>query len=139
MTDATLLTTFYSFTLAIIIFLATKYLEHNEKIREFLAKNFDKWEGDKDTYQNLKDGVYGQIWILIPILFAIGLNLFLLIDTVFDNWNTIGWKNYTLVIFIAISILFIFGQAVINNIVIVHAGYKGNPDEWMNFGKKKKK
>jgi hypothetical protein len=90
MADPTLLTTFYSFTLAIIIFLATKYLDHNEKIREFLVKNFDKWEEDKETYGNLKDGIYGQIWILIPILFAIALNIYLLVKTVFDNRGNLG-------------------------------------------------
>ncbi len=138
MAEPTLLTTFYSFTLAIIIFLATKYLDHNEKIREFLVKNFDKWEDDKETYKNLKDGIYGQIWILIPILLAISLNIYLLITTVFGNWKDLGWENYFLIGFISISILFIFGQTVVNNLVTVHAGYKGNPEEWMNFGKKKK-
>ena len=138
MVDPTLLTTFYSFTLAIIIFLSTKYLDHNEKIREILVKNFDKWEDDKETYDNLKDGIYGQIWILAPILLAISLNIYLLINTVFENWKSLGWENYFLIGFISISILFIFGQAVINNLVTVHAGYKGNPEEWMNFGKKRK-
>ncbi|MBT4824531.1 hypothetical protein HN695_07440 [Candidatus Woesearchaeota archaeon] len=138
MADPTLLTTFYSFTLAIIIFLATKFLDHNEKIREFLASNFDKWEKDKETYENLKDGIYGQIWMMIPILFAIFLNLYLLVDTVFENWKSIGWKNYVLIIFIFISILLIFAQPIINNIVTVHAGYEGNPEKYMNFGKKKR-
>ena len=137
MADPTLLTTFYSFTLAIVIFLTTKFLDHNEKIREFLARNFDMWENNKETFENLKDGIYGQIWILIPILLAISLNLYLLVDTVFENWKTIGWKNYALIIFIFISILFIFGQSIINNLVTVHAGYKGNPEKWMKFGKKK--
>ena len=137
MADPTLLTTFYSFTLAIIIFLATKFLDQNEKIREFLTSNFDQWENDKETFENLKDGIYGQIWMMIPILLGILLNGYLLIDTVFSNWATIGWKNYTLIMFILLSILFMFAQPIINNLVVVHAGYKGNPQKWMNFGKKK--
>src|SRR3989344_889642 len=135
MADPTLLTTFYSFTLAIIIFLATKFLDHNEKIREFLASNFDKWEKDKETYDNLKEGIYGQIWIMIPILFAIFLNLYLLVNTVFESWKSIGWENYVLIIFIFMSIVFIFAQPIINNLVTVHAGYEGNHEKYMNFGK----
>jgi len=121
-----------------IIFLATKFLEHNDKIREFLTKNFDKWENDKETFKNLKDGIYGQIWMMIPILFGILLNGYLLTDTVFSNWKTIGWKNYTLIILILLSVLFMFAQPIINNLVVVHAGYKGNPEKYMNWGKKKK-
>lgn len=138
MTDATLLTTFYSFTLAIVIFLASKFLDHNEKIREFLAKNFDKWENDKETFETLKDGIYGQIWMMIPILFGILLNGYLLVDTVFSNWKMIGWKNYILIVLILLSVLFMFAQSIINNLVAVHAGYKGNPEKYINWGKKKK-
>ena len=89
MADPTLLTTFYSFTLVIIIFLATKFLDQNEKIREFLTSNFDQWENDKETFENLKDGIYGQIWMMIPILLGVILNGYLLIDTVFNRfyWN----------------------------------------------------
>ena len=138
MTDAMLLTTFYSFTLAILIFLASKYLDHNEKIREFLVKNFDKWENDKETFENLKEGTYAQIWMMIPILVGILLNGYLLVDTVFSNWKMIGWENYILIILILLSVLLMFAQPMINNLVVVHAGYKGNPEKYINLGKKRK-
>lgn len=128
MVEITALTTFYSFLLAILIFLASKYLETLESVRKLVVNNIEHIKGVEQHYKILRGGMHYKIFIGILIVSGIGIDSYLLINTIFPNF-IIPLLDLILIVIVALSIILIFLEQIVNIMKIIDVAYKGTIDE----------
>lgn len=128
MVEITALTTFYSFVLAILIFLASKYLETLESVRKLVVNDLEDIKGNKQHYRILKGGMYYKIFIGILIVSGIGIDLYLLINTIFPNF-IIPPVDLILIGIVTLSIMSTFIEQILNIMKSIDVAYEGTVDE----------
>lgn len=136
------LTTYYSFILAILIFIASKYLDSLDEIRKIILNGVEEIKDNKMNYNGIEIGMRWKIFEGFVIFSGILLDFLLLLNSVFSLGLIIPYGNIILVILILISIILVFIQPIINNLAIAKMAYKGNVGEvFENLvkGKKQKK
>ncbi|MBN2331380.1 MAG: hypothetical protein JXC85_06200 [Candidatus Aenigmarchaeota archaeon] len=137
MAGAEVLATYYSFILAILIFLATKYLQTLENVRRIIVENFEHIEKNKQHYNALKSGMRYQIFIGSILVLGIIIDSYLLINVVFPGL-VISLGDIFLIILVALSVFLIFAEQIVNISKITDVAYEGNVDEEFDKVTKKK-
>lgn len=128
MAEASILATYYSFILAILVFLATKYLQTLENIRTMIVNNFGIIEKNKQHYDALKGGMRYQIFIGSALVLGIMIDSYLLINSVFPNF-AIPSIDLFLIILVGLCVFLIFVEQIVNISKITDVAYKGNVNE----------
>lgn len=128
MAEIAALTTFYSFILAILIFLASKYLETLESVRKLVVNNAEHIKGDKQHYTILKGGMCYKIFIGILVISGIGIDSYLLINTIFPNF-IIPFLDLILIGIVTLSTILIFLEKIVNIMKSIDVAYEGTVDE----------
>ena len=128
MTNIATLTTYYSFMLAILIFLASKYLDTLESVRKLVVNNFEHIKGDKQHYDLLKTWMKYNIFVGLLIVSGVVIDSYLLINSVFPNL-AIPSLDLALITIVGLAIVLIFLEQIVNIMKIINVAYEGTVDE----------